>query len=270
MSFNPLSDRWRISIAMLSIVLILNLAVCAQSVQAAFANDTESGGAPIMMIFHMHSSVYSNSASIFIYNGADTNPPIYSTPATTSVSCTSSSGDFQQFLPSNAQTWLSGGNVWMGGVAWITQPLGQDLTIRGNASITVWMSSSDADVAESGYLLGMAESTSMVNIVGEPMYQYYQTSGSFLQPPPSLYRLTFGVDRTFAKGNIIAFFVIVGSTSRGWQVQVYFDSPQMNSFAELPLDGAPVPEFSQLGTVACMALAMLCSGIIYRRERQAR
>jgi hypothetical protein len=264
MSVNSLSPGWRISAAVLSIVFILNLSLCAQAVQTASANDTEP---PILMIFHMRSSVYSNSASIFIYNGADTSPPVYSTPATTSVSCSSSSGDFQQFLPSNAQTWLSESNVWVGVVAWITQPLEEDLTIRGNASITVWMSSPDAGVAESGYLLGMAESTSLVNIVGEPMYQYYQASGSVLQPSPSLYRLMFTVDRTFAKGNIIAFFVMVGSTSRGWQVQVYFDSPQMNSFAELPLDGAPIPEFSQLGTVGCLTLAMLSFGIIYRRKR---
>ena len=269
MSFNPLSHGRRISTAVLSIVFILNLAVCAQSVQMASANDAGSGEAPIIMIFHMRSSVYSNSPSIFIYNGADTNPPTYSTPATTSVSCSYSSADFQQFLPSNAQTWLSGGNVWVGGVAWITQPLGEDLTIRGNASITVWMSSPDADVAESGYLLGMAESTSMVNLVGEPMYQYYQASGSVLQSSPSPYRLTFSVDRTFAKGNIIAFFVIVGSTSRGWQFQVYFDSPGMNSFAELPLDGAPVPEFSQMGALATVSFAVLASYMLTRRRTRA-
>jgi hypothetical protein len=232
-------------------------------------NGVESGNAPITMIFHRGPTVYSNSASIFIYSGADTNPPTYSTPATTSVSCISSPSDFQQFLPANALTSLSADNLSVGGVAWITQPLSEDLTARGNASMTVWMSSPNTDVAESGFLLGMAESTGMVNVVGEPMYRYQQASGSFLQSSPSLYRLTFGVDRTFAKGNIIAFFVIAGATNEGWQYQVYFDSPGMNSFAELPLDGAPIPELSQVGTVACMALTMLFFGLVYRRKRSA-
>ena len=251
----------------LATVFILGLIVFAQSVQFVSADNTGADASSVTMNFHMHSLVFSVSASVFIYNGADTGPPTYAKPVTTLVSCSSSSSEFQQFLPQSAQTWSSDSNLWFGGVSWITQPLDEDLTIRGNANMTVWMSGSDTDVAESGYVFGISESDSMKNIVGEPMYEYYLGKGSVLESTPSLHRLTFNVDRTFTKGNLIAFFVGVWSTTKGWQYQVYFDSPTANSFAELPLASVPIPEFSQMGILVSVSFAVLSSYMLIRRSR---
>jgi len=243
------------------------LIVSAQSIQFVTADNMGADSTSVTMNFHMHSLVFSVSASVFIYDGADTGPPTYATPVTTPVSCSSSSSEFQQFLPQSAQTRPSDSNVWFGGVSWVTQPLDEDLTIRGNASMTVWMSSSDTDVAESGYVFGMSESDSIANIVGEPMYGYYYAKGSVLESTPSLRRLTFSVDRTFTKGNLIAFFVAVWSTTKGWQYQVYFDSPAANSFAELPVASVPVPEFSQMGILVSVNFALLSSYMLIRKSR---
>jgi len=248
---------------------IIGLIVFAQSFQLVSADNMESDASFVTLNFHMHSLVFSVSESVFIYNGADTGPPTHATPVTTMVSCGSSSSDFKQFLPQSAKAWSSDSNVWFGGVSWVTQPLDEDLTIRGNATMTVWMSSSDTDVAESGYVFGMSESDSMANIVGEPMYEYHLGKGSVLDSTPSLHRLTLNVDRTFTKGNLIAFFVAVWSTTRGWQYQVYFDSPAANSFAELPVASVPVPEFSQIGMLVSLSFAVLSSYALIRRSRRS-
>ena len=245
---------------------ILVLMLSTQSVQLASAHSARPDYVSLTMNFHMYSVVFSNSASIFIYNGADTNPPAYPTPVTAPVTCSSSSTEFQQFLPQSYQASFGGNDVWFGGVSWITQPLDEDLTIRGNASITVWMSASDANVAESGYGFGILESDSMANIVGDPVYQYYYGSGSVLASTRSLYRLTFNVDRTFTRGNIIVFLVGVWSTTKAWQYQVYFDSPATNSYAELPIASVPVPEFSQMGLLISVSLGVLSSYILVRRR----
>ena len=253
--------------SMLATVFILSLILFAQSVQLVSAENAMADASSVTMNFHMHSLVFSVSESVFIYNGADTGPPSYETPVTTIVSCSSSSSDFQQFLPQSALAWSSDSNVWFGGVSWVTQPLDEDLTIRGNATMTVWMSGSETDVAESGYLFGMSESDSMANMVGEPMYEYYLGRGSVLESTPSLHRLTFNVDRTFTKGNLIAFFVGVWSTTEGWRYQVYFDSPSANSFAQLPVASVPVPEFSQTGISVRLSFAVLSSYMLIRRSR---
>ena len=248
-------------------IFILGLIVFAQSLQFASADNTGADASKVTMNFHMHSLVFSLSASFFIYDAADTGPPTYATPVTTTVSCSSSSSEFQQFVPQIAQTWSSDSNVWFGGVSWVTQSLAEDLTIRGNASMVVWMSSSDTDDAESGFVFGMSESDSMANIVGEPIYEYYFGRGSVLESTPSLHRLTFNVDRTFTKANLVAFFVGVLSTTAGWQYQVYFDSPTANSFAELPVASVPVPEFSQTGILVSLSFAVLSSYMLIRRSR---
>jgi len=250
-------------------LLILNLTICAQLLHVASAADAGSDANALTMNFHMHTLVFSNSASIFVYNGADTNPPAYSTPVTAPVTCSSSSTEFQQFLSQSYEASFGESDVWFGGVSWITQPLDEDLTIRGNASMTVWMSASDANVAESGYAFGISESDSTGNIVGDPVHEYYYGTGTVLASTPSPYRLTFNVDRTFTKGNIIVFFVGVWSTTKAWQYQVYFDSPTANSHAELPVASVPVPEFSQLGLLISVSFAVLSSYMLIRRRNSS-
>jgi hypothetical protein len=241
------------------LVIMANLALYAQSAPMVAADVQASKSSLVKMSFHMYTPVYSNSnSSILVYNGADTNPPTYSTPPIASVSCA---------IHQSTQIWFSGVDAWFGGVSWITQPLAEEMTIQGDVSMSVWMSATDSPPTASGYAFGLTEVDNMGNPIGDQSYQYSYGSGSVLSQSPAQYTLVFGVNRTFAKGNILGFFVIVGSTTEGWHYQAYFDSPSKDSFVELPTMSTPIPEFSQLGTVACMALAMLCFGIIHRRKR---
>ena len=263
MSFKRALVGWRrrCIIPVLILALIVNLALHTQFAQANAVDPQISQPSLVKMSFHMYQPVYSNSnSSIFIYNGADTNPPTHTTAPTTTVSCA---------IHQSAQVWFAGVDAWLGGASWITQPLAEEMTIRGNVSMTVWMSTPDPAPVVSGYALGLTEVDNMGNPIGDQFYQYRYDTGSVLSQSPAQFTLFFDVNQTFAKGNILSFFVIVGSTTKGWHYQVYFDSPSMDSFVELPTVSMPIPEFSQLGTVACMALAMLCFGIIRRRRRQA-
>jgi len=260
--------KWRNgrTILALAMTLVLGFLLFAQVVQLVSAGNAAPEASRLTMNFHMHSVVFSNSASVFIYNGADTNPPSHATPVTVPVTCSSSSSEFQQFLPQSYQASFGDTDLWFGGVSWITQPLDEDLTIRGNASMTIWMSASNANVAQSGYVFGISESDGIGNIVGETVHEYYYGTGSVFASTPSPYWLTFNVDRTFARGNIIAFFAGVWSSTKGWQYQVYFDSPATNSYAELPLASVPVPEFTQMGVLVSVSFAAFSSYMLIRRR----
>jgi hypothetical protein len=197
---------------------------------------------------------------MLIYSGADTSPPTYSSALTAVVSCA---------IHHSAQILLAGVDGWFGGMSWITQPLSEDTTIRGNVSMTVWMSTPDQTPAASGYAFGLTEVNSIGNSIGNQFYQYKYSYGSILDQSPAPFTLAFEVNRTFMKGDILGFFVIVGSTTKEWHYQVHFDSSSMNSFADLPTMSTSVPEFSQLGAVSCMILVMLGLCAIKRRRGQA-
>lgn len=260
MSFKRVLVCWRrrCIIPVLILSLIVNLALNVQFAQANATDPQTSGPSFVKMSFHMYGKVYSNSnSSIFVYNGADTNAPTYATALTAPVSCA---------IHQTTQIWFAGVDIWFGGVSWITQPLAEGMTIQGNVSMTVWMSAVDSPPIASGYAFGLTEVDSKGNPIGGQFYQYTYGTGSVLSQSPTLYTLAFGVNRTFAKGNILSFFVIVGSTTEGWRYQAYFDSPSKDSFVELPTMSMAVPEFSQLGIVACMMLTVLSFGIIHRRR----
>jgi hypothetical protein len=259
MSFKRALVSWqrRCIIPVLILALIVNVALHTQFAQAYATDPQTSQPSFVKMSFHMYGKVYSNSnSSIFVYNGADTNAPTYASALTAPVSCA---------IHQSTQIWFAAVDVWFGGASWITQPLAEEMTIQGNVSMTVWMSAVDSPPIASGYAFGLTEVDSMGNPIGDPFYQYTYGTGSVLSQTSTPYTLVFSVNRTFAKGNILGFFVIVGSTTEGWRYQAYFDSPSKDSFVELPTMSTPIPEFSQLGTAACMMLTVLCFGIIHRR-----
>jgi hypothetical protein len=246
--------------ALLIVVLLsgLNAIVCAGSVQVALAGLSESEGSGVLMNFHMYSVVYAASnSSIFVYNGADLNSPTYSTAVTTQVFCR---------VRQSTQVWFADVDVWLGGVSWITQPLPDDVTIRGEARMVVWMSAPQQETIASGYAFGISEVDGTGNPIGEPAYQYYYSHGNVFGSSPTAFELSFTVDRTFAKGHIIGFIVVVGSTSQDWQFQVYFDSADLNSFVALPVIAGVIPEFTQIGGVASMAVALVFTCLIARRR----
>jgi len=248
-------DRTRLVL----IVAILYVAAYAACLEPTYADTSPSQDAAMTMNFHMYSKVYvSSNSSILVYNGADTGPPTYSTPATGQVFCRVRQG---------AQIWFADVDAWLGGVSWITQPLAEDMQIQGDVHMTVWMASPDQQPFASGYAFGLSEVDPMGNLIGEPMYQYYYSTGNVLSSSAQPVTLSFTVDRTFTKGNIIGFLVIVGSTTEGWQFQVFFDSTDMNSFASLPVLAAPIPEYPQIGIVGTMAIAVFCTYFIVRRRQ---
>jgi hypothetical protein len=121
------------------------------------------------------------------------------------------------------------------------------MTIQGNVSMTVWMSTPDEAPALSGYAFGLSEVDSLGNPIGDSFYNYHYAYGNVLGHSPAPFKLSFDVNRTVTKGHIIGFFVAVGATTQGWRYQVYFDSPNMNSFAELPIL-APIATTTQTST----------------------
>ncbi len=236
----------------------LSLVIWAGFVQVARAGPSESQGNDVVMNFHMYSVVYANSdSSVVVYNGADLNPPTYSNAVTAQVFCR---------VPPSALVWFADVEAWVGVVSWITQPLPDDATIRGDVRMVVWMSAPEQETVGSGYAFIMSEVDDAGNPIGEPAYQYYYSYGSVLGASPIAFELSFTVDQTFAKGHMIGFIVVVGSTSQDWQFQVYFDSPNMNSFATLPVTAGVIPEFTQIGMVASLVVVLVFTWVVARRR----
>jgi hypothetical protein len=245
-------------ILLIILASMLGLTTASQLTQVARSSDLSSEASIVRMNFHMYRSIYANSnSSWLIYSGADTNPPTYASAPTSLLSC--AIHESVQILP-------AGVDGWFGIMSWITQPLSEDTTIQGYVSMTVWMSTPDQAPTASGYAFGLTEVNSMGNPIGNPFYQYKYSYGSILGQSPAPFTLAFGVNRTFMKGNILGFFVIVGSTTKEWRYQVHFDSSSMNSFADLPTMSTSVPEFSQLGAVSCIILMVFGLCAIKRRR----
>jgi len=252
-------------ILIVALLSTLSLSASAEMAMATSSEASLSQDAVVIMNFHMYSTVYANSnSSMVVYNGADTNPPTYSTAATGQVFCKVRPSAQSWFT--DVEAWFSGVEAWLGGVSWITQPLAEDTQIQGNVGMTVWMSATGPQPFASGYALGISEVDSMGNFIGEPMYEYYYSTGDVLGSSPRPISLTFNVNRTFTKGNIIGFLAIVGSTTEGWQFQVYFDSPDRNSSVTLPMLATPIPEFSRMAMMGTMAVTVLCAYMIVRRK----
>jgi len=211
------------------------------------------------MNFHMYSVVYRSSDSIQVYNGADSNPPLQASPLIATISCSSSISDLRQFLPLEYESLLGGAQAWTGIVVWVTQPLANDMTIRGTVNMTVWMNTPQPEVRMSGYALGIAEANiGALKLIGEPVYGYRASNGSVLGPSPQPYQVALSVDRTLSKGNVIAFVVAVAATTQGWRYQAYFDSQNMNSHVTLPVVVAvPVAEFAEMPAVITLSVVFL-------------
>ena len=127
---------------LLILALTVNLILYAQFAQLATADQRASQPSLVKMSFHMYGQVYYNSnSSIFVYNGTDTNAPTYATAPTATVSCA---------IHQSTQIWFAAVDAWFGGVSWITQPLAEEMTIEGNVSMTVWMSTADSAPLASG------------------------------------------------------------------------------------------------------------------------
>jgi hypothetical protein len=218
------------------IILIVSTTLSTASVQA----QPVSGS---VFYFHYKSETYRNqNESIIILEEANFTTPTRSTPKTLEVAA----------AIQNATTIF--GTIWIGSIAWVTQPLTDATTIRGTLGFTVWLSSDDAAPSFSGVGAGVAVLNQQNQTVGKYVYTYSYAQGKILTPTPSEYNFDVNLDREVAAGQRLVFAVGVGSTTEGWCMKVLFDDSEHPSRVSLPSSITVVPEF-QLNAVMLMAFS---------------
>ena len=194
-------------------------------------------GDSAVFYFHNRSEIYRNeNESIYVYDGADRNPPLAGEAFSTIFRC-----KVVQQLP----TAFFGTTVYVSLVSWLTPPLTENYAASGVVSVSVWLSSNDESTQASGFMFMLTDQDENDNYVGDPFYNYFYETGKALSSEPTEYSLKIDVNHVFVKGHKIAFEVILGSTTPGWTGNVYFDSPERDSRALLPGTPMIVPEFQE-------------------------
>lgn len=181
--------------------------------------------------FHYKSEMYrSENASVVILEEANFTIPLGSTPRIFEVSA----------AIRNVTVF---GSVWMGSVAWVTQPLTEATTVRGASTFTVWLSSDDATPSFSGVGAGIAVLNQQNQSVGKYVYTYSYARGKILTSTPSEYSFNVELNQEISVGQRLVFAVGVGSATEGWRMKILFDDSQHPSRVLLPSNITVVPEF---------------------------
>jgi len=191
------------------------------------------GADPSLFFFHSYSKVYqSENGSVFVYDGADAEPPLSTAPTTTVLKCE---------ILQNMQYSFFSFDVHIGVVYWVTQSLLEDYALDGVVTMQVWLSSSDADASGTGYGMGVADLDEKGSVI-KYFYNYRYASGTILSIEPTEYSLQVMVHHVFAKDHKLVFEVAVGSTKQGWMASVHFDSVNRDYKAVLPSGPVVIPE----------------------------
>ena len=207
------------------IILFVNTATGIASAQAPSVSGS---------VFYLHykSEMYrSENASVIILEEANLTMPLGSTPEILEVSA----------AIRNATSIF--GSVWIGSVAWVSQPLTEATTVRGPLTFTVWLSSDDAAPSFSGVGAGITVLNQQNQTVGRYVYTYSYARGKILTSSPSEYSFNVELDREILAGQRLVFAVGVGSTTEGWRMKILFDDSQHPSRVLLPSNITVVPEF---------------------------
>ena len=190
------------------------------------------------------------SLSARIFSAANSNPPNASgTTATMS-----------------AQIAISGQQSgYAGFVAWVTNPFPAALTLNGNVTMHVWMSSNTSLGLMQGseFFMGIADyspsGSGQFQLIND--YQSNASFGNALNRIATEYVETLTINQhQFAQGDMIMFFAGVGTNAQGYTFTIYFDSPLWESRADVPADPAlTVPEFPStlLITMSALLLTMI-------------
>jgi hypothetical protein len=182
--------------------------------------------------FHYKSETYRNeNASIIVLEEANFTAPISSTPIISEVAA----------AIRNATTIF--GTIWIGSIAWLTQPLTEATKLVGAATFTVWLSSDDATPSYSGVGAGVAVLNQQNQTVGKYVYTYSYAQGKILTSTPTEYSFNVELNQEISAGQRLIFAVGVGSTSEGWHMKIFFDDSQHASRVLLPSSITVVPEF---------------------------
>ena len=150
-------------------------------------------------------------------------------------------------------------------VAWVTNPFSASITLDGNVTMHVWMSSNASLglLQGSEYFMGIADYSPSGSGQFQLLDDYLSTAGfgNVIGKSPSDYVETLSIDQhQFAQGDMLMFFVGAGSNQQGYTFTVYFDSPSWPSRANIPADpGLTVPEFlhAQLLTISALLITLI-------------
>jgi hypothetical protein len=182
--------------------------------------------------FHYKSETYRNqNASIIILEEANFTTPTSSTPTIFEVSA----------AIRNATTIF--GTIWIGSIAWVTQPLTEATTLRGTSTFTVWLYSDDTTPSFSGVGAGVAVLNQQNQTVEKYVYAYSYSQGKILTSTPSEYSFNVELNQEISVGQRLVFAVGVGSTTEGWHMKILFEDSQHPSRVLLPSSITVVPEF---------------------------
>jgi hypothetical protein len=158
-------------------------------------------------------------------------------------------------------------------VAWVTDPFPATLTLDGNVTMHVWMSSTASMglLQGSELFMGVADYSPTGSGHFQLLDDYVSipSFGNVLAKSPTEYVETMRISQyQFGQGDMIMFFAGVGSNQQGYAFTVYFDSPTWPSHADIPADpNLTVPEFPNAILISTIAL-MLAFIQIKRREQK--
>jgi hypothetical protein len=217
------------------------------SIGLALAQSPVSGD---IFYFHLRAVTYrSENASVTVVEEANLTAPSGLTPRVLEVAA----------AIRNATTIF--GTIWVGSVAWVTEPLRDPTTLSGTATFTVWLSSDDVTPSFSGAGAGIAVLNQQNQTVGNYRYAFTYARGKALTGTPTLYSFDVDLNQNISAGQRLVFAVGVGSTTEGWRMNVFFDDGQHSSGVQLPTAVTVVPEFDP----ATFFLAILIPTILTLR-----
>ncbi|MGA2462009.1 MAG: hypothetical protein ABSF82_11355 [Candidatus Bathyarchaeia archaeon] len=228
-----------------AIYLLILLFVSGTLMTAAAVDPSREFGG--VFYFHYGSQLYRNqNASITLLEEANLTSPVGVTPQVVEVA-----SDIR-----NATSVF--GSIWVGTVAWVTQPLVQSTSIQGPVVFAVWLSSDDSAPSFSGVGAGIAILNQQNETVGDYDYTYSYAEGSILTPTPKEYDFTVDWNRHVDTDQRLVFAVGVGSTMEGWRMKVYYGAAEYPSHTQLPISMLVIPEFTQ----PIMLLTVVCAIVV--------
>jgi hypothetical protein len=158
------------------------------------------------------------------------------------------------------------GTIWVGSVSWVSQPLSQFQELQGIVTITAWLSSDDSPPPLSGIGAGIAIIDSQNHLVGQSVYSYSFSAGSVLTTQVKSYEFKVNINRGIQQGQRFVFAVGLGATRQGWKMNVYSDSLQYPSRAEMPEN--ILVAVSEPTTPLMAALSLLASVVLVASSRR--
>lgn len=240
-------------LASLAIILLCNVV----SVSATSAQESVFSGSEFY--FHYKSQLYRNeNSSIIGLEEANLSLPVGAAPEVVEVVAA---------IP-NATTFV--GTIWVGSVAWLTEPFADPEVINGETVFTVWLSSNDSIPSYSGVGAGVAVIDERGRQVGNYAIAYSYAQGSVLTSTPKEYVFRVNFNQEVAQGEKLIFAVGLGSTMLFWHMQVYFDSIAYPSRAQLPTNINVIPEFPIAAESMATLIAITLTLTLLKRKRSIR